>query len=269
MLRILKIEWFKIKGLWAFWILLGLFIISFVAMVMASKPYIDFLSEKTSEVQPGISYAMLPIFHFVDLWQNLAWSGRFFLPFLAFPIVLLLSNEFSYGTLKQHIIDGLSIQEHLLGKVALALGISLLAGFLMLLSGFYLGFNFSPDTSFEAISQNFAYIPAYILQVFFYLTFAIALSSLLKKAVLSFGLLLAYTAPLEYILRAMIPNSIEDSVAKFFPIKSMMGFIDNPFPKYALIEVENQINWSLVGIAMLWCIIFWMFTYWNLNRKLS
>ena len=62
------------------------------------------------------------IFNFPYIWHFNTYVAAFFKIFLAIVIVSMMANEYTYGTLKQNLIDGLSKKEFVLSKIKLYLG---------------------------------------------------------------------------------------------------------------------------------------------------
>ncbi len=56
------------------------------------------------------------IFNFPFIWHFNTYVAAWLKFFLAIVIVSMMANEYSYGTLKQNLIDGLSKQEFILSK---------------------------------------------------------------------------------------------------------------------------------------------------------
>ena len=50
MIRLLKIEWFKLRGYRAFWILAGLYALSLTGVLVASKLFVDTVAEKGGDL---------------------------------------------------------------------------------------------------------------------------------------------------------------------------------------------------------------------------
>ncbi|MCB0738307.1 MAG: ABC transporter permease, partial [Bacteroidetes bacterium] len=159
MIRLLKIELQKLRPYKPFWILGGLYLLLMVGLSLSSHAILDWWSGLLGNGIQGILPIEMPIFDFVDIWQNLTWVGRFYLPVLGFLIVISVYNEINHNTLKQNIIDGMSRNEWVISKILLLLFISLVAGVAVLFSGLYMGSLHSSVTSYEYIVKNIAFVP--------------------------------------------------------------------------------------------------------------
>ena len=64
-----------------------------------------------------INIDRIPLYHFPDIWQNLAWTSGLLKMGVAIMVVVSITNEYTYRTIRQNIIDGMSREEFLLSKV--------------------------------------------------------------------------------------------------------------------------------------------------------
>lgn len=265
MIRLLHIEFLKLRPYKPFWILSGLYAIIIVGMGLGSHGVVDWMSEQGANFQ-GILPSAMPIFDFDDLWQNLTFMGRFFFPVLAFLIVISINNEFSFNTMKQNVIDGMSKAEWLMSKVLLLLLVSVIAGLLHLFVGLYLGYQYSSVTEWDLVVKNISFVAAFTLQLMAFLSLGLLLTILIRKAILSFGILLILYFPLELIIRWLLPDVL-DATHQFFPIKAILNIIDNPFPKYIFMDVNTHVNTSSVAILVAHVLGYWGLSFWILKKR--
>ena len=59
----------------------------------------------------------VPLYHFPDIWQNLTYISTYFQPILAIIVIISLTNEFSFKTIRQNIIDGFDRKDFLVSKL--------------------------------------------------------------------------------------------------------------------------------------------------------
>ena len=133
MLRLLKIEFLKVKNTTYFWVFFSLFLAFLLSVPIFSKSFLDYLAEQGEKLM-GMEINSLPFFDFVDIWQNLTFLYKFLSLLPAFIIVISVSNEYRYGTIKQNVIDGLSRNELLLSKLLFAVTLSAVVSFAVLLA---------------------------------------------------------------------------------------------------------------------------------------
>lgn len=109
MLRLLSIEYFKLKHNRASKVLTVIYfvLLTSIALVAAIKFDIGFIKFHLAEQG---------IFNFPFIWHFNTYIASIFKFFLLIVIVSMISNEYSHRTLKQNLIDGLSKKEFILSK---------------------------------------------------------------------------------------------------------------------------------------------------------
>ncbi len=251
MLRLLSIEFYKLRNTRYFWILAGLFLVFLLAVPIASKALLDYLESIGETIFNGINPGDLPIFDFVDLWQNLTWIYSAFSIFLGFIIVISIGNEYSYGTIKQNVIDGLSRREFLMSKLVFIAVLSLIVSILAMIIGLVMGFLWSPVTELPFILEHIEFIPAYFLHLFSFQVFCLVIGLLVKRSGITIALLTFYVYVIEPILSAIIEFEYElEWLANLLPLNAIGNIIPLPFTKYAMMETQTNVGMDDLGILL-------------------
>src|SRR6266700_5157909 len=113
MLYNLKIEWLKIKSYKAFWVFMILYLVSIIGI-----NYIGYyIYLQTVEQLPMTEAILRNPYSFPKVWQTIGWIGSWLLYLPGIIIILLASNEFSFKTHRQNIIDGWSRNEFVYTKI--------------------------------------------------------------------------------------------------------------------------------------------------------
>ncbi len=268
LLRIIELEYFKFRHYRPFVIILGLYIMCFVLAAFSVKGLLDwFMSmEQNDEFIQYFLKMGIPLFDFVDLWQNLGWLATIFKWIPAFIIINSVTIEYSQKTIKQNIIDGLSKREFLASKVALVMVMSLGSALLFLLLGLFLGFLYSPVTGLSYILENIEFVAAYGLEVFAFLCMALFASFLIQRSGITIILFLLYTSFIEPILTAILQHHYKVDVW-YFPVEAINLLIRFPFSKYVLSYTDDQVVMRDVFVSLGWAAIFIALSYWILKRK--
>lgn len=254
MYKYLNIEFFKLRNTRYFWVLLACFVFFIVAVPIATKILVNYLAAQGETIMDvGIGVGQLPLFDFVDLWQNLTWVYSKFSILLGFIVVISVSNEYSYGTVKQNIIDGLSRRQFLWSKVGYIMGISALASLFVLLFGLLIGLLWSPVKGIPFIVKNLEFIPAYFLQLVGVQLFCLMITLLVKRSGFVIALLIFYTYIMEPILGAIIKYQYDMPwLSDLLPLNAISGMIHIPFTKYALMETQTHIAIKDVCISLIY-----------------
>ncbi len=265
MIRLIRLEFLKLRANRAMWILLGLYLLSLVLIAFSGDAILRYL-EYEGVMYKSLSPTMLPIYDFEDIWQNLAWLGYFFKIFPAFLLIISISNEFQFKTNRQNIIDGLSRTEFFLSKLSFAAFLTFLSGLLLFILGAVLGFSHANVQTFEAFVTNLFFIPGHIFQLFLYFIFAIFLSLVIRKSAITIVLVLLYTVFLEPIASQIIGHWYP-LIASWFPLQAFANVIRFPFSKYVFLHSPDSIALSDVLIASTWGAVFLFGIFYQLKNR--
>jgi ABC-2 type transport system permease protein len=245
-----------------------LYVFCFILAGFSIKSLLDWFLDKQQDdnILKHFVESGLPLFDFVDIWQNLGWLATIFKWIPAFVIIISVTLEYSQKTIKQNIIDGLSKKEFLASKVALVGVISLGSAALLLLLGLFLGLLYSPVKGIPYIVENIEFVAAYGLEVFVFLCMALFAAFLIQKSGVTIILFLLYTACIEPITTAILHFNYKWEVW-YFPVEAINLIIRVPFQKYALEFVHDQIVLRDVFVSLGWAGVFIGLSYWILKRR--
>ena len=266
--KIAQLEYFKFRNYKPFLVILGLYVFCFLLAGFSIKSLLDWFLEEQAEdeVFKHFLESGIPIFDFVDIWQNLAWLATVFKWIPAFVIIISITLEYSQKTIKQNIIDGLSKKEFLLSKIALIFIISVLSALMLLGLGLFLGLLYSPVKEMSYITENIVFTAGYGLEVFVFLCMAMFSAFLIQKSGVTIILFLLYTACIEPIFTAIMHYEYKWQVW-YFPVEAINRIIRVPFQKYVLEFSHDKILIQDVLVALLWASIFIFLSYWLLKRR--
>jgi ABC-type transport system involved in multi-copper enzyme maturation permease subunit len=184
---------------------------------------------------------------------------------LAIMTVISITNEFTYRTVRQNIIDGLSREQFLLSKVMTNFVLAAMSMGMVFLIAAVAGLIYSPELDFPYGLTGIGFYPAYFLEVFAFLSFALMLGIFVQRSGLTIILLLN-----SYLIELIIKENIDEyvpQVIQFFPLESIMNLVPMPFARYAFQEIRDQVTFSSVAIAMVWAFLFNYFAYLKLKKS--
>ncbi len=258
--KAIVLEYLKFRKYKPFWIILGLFVICFFALGLSIKSFIDYMIENKQGPFENFFLTGLPLFDFVDIWQNLAYITFLFKFILAFVVIISVCQEYSLRTIRQNMIDGLSRREYLLSKLSLTVALSLFSGVLLLILGLILGMLYSPVKSPGFIIQSIGFVPAYAFECFCFLVFAMFLATLIRRTGFTIVLFTMYALVLEPITTVILKHEYEVATW-YFPMRAINNLIHIPFGKYLFQEVQDYVSGVDILIAGGWALIFLWLTY--------
>lgn len=257
MLHLLKIEWLKLKNYRTFWILLVLYIISnygvnFIAHFIYSDVAKNVGKNKMANALMGTSP-----FTFPSVWQTSTYMCSFLLFIPALLIIISVTNEFSYKTHRQNIVDGWSRGQFISVKLALVVIVSILATLLAFIMAMVFGLQEGSAVSFEKIE----FIGYFFIQALSYCSLALVFSLLLKRSGLSIGVYFLYIVVLENLLGGIMSNNLGEATGRYLPLNSTDALIPFPFFRKVTNNFLHAPNYNiLLPLAAAYLIVYIAFS---------
>ncbi len=258
MKTLLEIEWMKVKNYRTFWILAGLFVVAVVGINYIGYMINSQVDETTSAVGLGTGSP----FDFPKVWNTVAWMSSLLLYFPGFIMIFLVSNEFTFKTHRQNIIDGLSRKQFVMVKLNVALLLAIISTLLVLLTTIIFGLLGNGSLNVDGL----VYIGYFFVCSFVYILFAMVISLLLRKAALSVGIYFIYGLIIDNIIPALLRKSFDGKPygSYLMPLDVADGLLPFPFFKNQIEAVLKTPNpYICLGICTVWIV----FYYWFSIRK--
>ena len=117
MLHLVRTEWLKIKGYWAFWLVMGITMLSYPGINYMWYRIYKEISTQKNEAGELMGLLFGQPFAFPEVWKTTAYFSSFFVFIPAIVIIMLITNEYTYKTQRQNIIDGWSRAEFITAKL--------------------------------------------------------------------------------------------------------------------------------------------------------
>ncbi|HYG40810.1 MAG TPA: ABC transporter permease [Cytophagales bacterium] len=256
MWNILKVEIKKILPYRPVWIFLGLY-------VLLLPLIFGFFKNSTSN---GLPLDVSKVYGFPGVWTYLTYLGSYFHVLPGFLIIMIVSNEYSYRTFRQNVIDGYSRFELVLGKMSLMVLLSLLLSFYLLLVGLFYGVANMQEMNLSIISEKIYYIPLFALQGFAYMTLALIISVLVKRSALSIILFLVYILIIEKFIQSFLPESIQ----LYTPENTFSDLIGFPWKGIAMmmgVEMKELALSLAIGFTVAYSALFLGLSYLTLKQR--
>lgn len=270
MIRLFTIEWVKLRRYRAFQVLTGLYFLIVLVVCSSGMLFLEYLKHKGVQFH-DIDPTILPIYHFPYVWQNLAYVASKLKLILAFIVILSITNEISYKTLRQNIIDGLTRFEFMLSKLSMIFVLSLVNTLLIFAIGLVTGLIYSHDRSLSVIFSDTQYLLAFFFNIFAFLVFAMLIAMLIRRTGVVIIFLAMYTVIIEPIITAIFANAplppIYAKLVPFFPREAITNLIPNPFPQFILREMQDYISFPNWAIAIGEMLLFLALIFLMLKRR--
>jgi ABC-type transport system involved in multi-copper enzyme maturation permease subunit len=264
MSRLIKLEWLKIRSNATFWVLVGLHIGIVLMIVLSGKIFIGSLSINGNNLKEFAGINNIPIYQFPDIWHNITYVAGFLKFILAIYVIISITNEITYDTLRQNIMNGLSRVDFIISKLILVLLLATGSTLFVLITGFTSGLNAASNPALHDVTRYLVFIPVYFLQVTAYLIFALFIGLLIRRTGLAMGLLFLYTLLIEPVLGLRIQNEV---IKGLLPMKSISNLIHMPFGKYMLREIQDYVTFREIIIVIAYMMIFTGLIYLLLKKR--
>src|SRR4029077_11225739 len=173
MLHLLKIDLKKMTSYRTFWVVCGLYFVTLAFTTASGMEVLKWLASKGAQFGANININRIPLYHFPDVWQNLVYISGFLKIVLGIMVVISITNEYTYRTIRQNIIDGLSRWEFLQSKILTNVLLSLMSVAMVFIIGLVTGMIYSPEINWDYVFSDLEFFPTYFLEVFTFLSFAL------------------------------------------------------------------------------------------------
>jgi ABC-type transport system involved in multi-copper enzyme maturation permease subunit len=265
MIHLLKIDLKKLTNYRTFWVVCGLYFLTLAFVTASGMEFLKWLASFVEGFGQKINIDRIPLYHFPDVWQNLVYISGFFKIVLAIMVVISITNEYQYRTIRQNIIDGMSRWEFLKSKILTNVLFSLMSVTMVFVIALVTGMIYSPQLVLSDIFSDLEFFPAYFLEIFAFLSYALMLGIFVQRSGLTIILLL-----LSHMIEALIKVNIHDPfrwLRDFFPMQAISNLVSLPFARYAFQEIQDYVAITAVLIALVWTFLFNYFSYLRLRKS--
>ncbi len=223
------------------------------------------------------------IFNFPYIWHFNTYVADYISFFLAIIIVSMMANEYSYGTLKQNLIDGMSKKEFILSKFLTVFLFAFAATFFVFVMSLILGYRFSSYTQIDIVFSDTEYLVAFFVKLLGFFSFCLFLGILVKRSAFALGFLLVwffFEKILYGILKYQIFNRSEkvDTAFQFMPLESFGNLLVEPYSRLSIIkkvgsqvgisaDKDYSVHFTSIAIVLAWTIVFMLLSYKLLKNR--
>src|SRR4029078_3302996 len=270
MTQIIRTEWLKIKNYPAFWWVFGITALTYPGInYLFLYAYHDIISQKSTTGQV-LKALMGNPFSLPEGWRTMAFFSSFFIYIPAIVVIMLITNEYTYRTNRQNIIDGWSRKNFMTAKMTDVLLLSIIVTILFAVVALIIGLS---NTNINAPGKwNLSYyIGLFFLQTFCQLSIAFAVGMLLRKAFIALAVFSFYSLIVEEIAVNFLKYKYKNEIGGFFPIEISDRLLIRPafiskFDEQAYQQALNAVKYHVVySICLL--ILTWLFCFWLNNRR--
>ncbi len=281
MLRLLSIEYFKLKHNRASKVLTVIYfvLLTSIALVAAIKFDIGFIKFHLAEQG---------IFNFPFIWHFNTYIASIFKFFLLIVIVSMISNEYSHRTLKQNLIDGLSKKEFILSKFYMLISLALISTVFVFIISLILGLLYSDFNEISIVFSDLEYLIAFFIKLLGFFSFGLFMGILVKRSAFAIGGIVVWYFFEKIIwlillffnryMGGMESVNKADEGIRFLPLESMSNLIVEPGSRLNVAktmanmagqEITKNYNVQVLDILIVsvWSFIFIYGSYQLLKKR--
>lgn len=238
---LLKTEWLKLKNylpfkLIALFFCAGIFIANYITYSF-NKNIVD-------NVSMGSMLGTGNMYSFYNTWHTTSYTSGWLLLLPAMLMVILITNEFTYRTSRQNIIDGWSRQQAFKVKIALALIFALVSTVIVMITAAIFGL----VTGNEFSLNEFYFLGFFFLKAISYNIIAIFISFWIRRTGFAIGVFFIYMGAENFLAQILDFWSLDlkkssdldlGSLGDYLPMNSSDALLT--VPSNALKDLSNAI----------------------------
>lgn len=275
MFRLLTIEFHKLKYNKASKVLSLIYFGLLTSIALIASIKFEFGNFKLHLADAGI-------FNFPYIWHFNTFIAAILKFFLLLVIVSMMSNEYSYKTLKQNLIDGLSKKEFILSKFYTVIAFALISTLFVFVVSLLLGLVYSDFNEFSIIISDLDYLLAFFVKLVSFFSFGLFLGVLVKRSAFAVGAMFVWLI-IESMFKGYLywqfqsaENTGEkvDAIMQFLPLEAMSNLIKEPFSRLGAVRSAANTMGEIftksydVEVLNVLIVSFWTFIFIYLSYKL-
>jgi hypothetical protein len=264
MFHTLRIEWMKVKNYRTFWILLAITVVSLPAF---NYTIYDLTDNAFPKVQ-GQNLLGKP-FSFPDVWQTVCWNSGLLLLIPAVLIITLTTNEFTYKTHRQNIIDGWTRTQFINIKLFEVLLFSVFVTLVVFATCLVFGISVKHDPG-VSIYKNARFVLFFFVEMLSYSLIAFLLGLFIKRAGLAMGAFFIYMI-LEQFAVALLRHKYHVQGVDYLPEEVTDILIPQPFGRRLMgpdkLKIWESHLSGYIVTAVVYVILYYGVSNWRFRKS--
>jgi len=274
MIKLLKIECKKIMTYKVFWILFGLYFFFLAAGILMAEFMINHMVDGMNHRLP-IPLPHVTLYYFPEVWQNLAFfaSIRYVLIFPAIIVIMLITNEFTYRTIRQNIINGMSKGEFIVSKLMVIFLMAVFTSLVLGFGAFFIGVAHSGLNEMAILAKGIPFIFGFFVAMLSFLIYSFFFGFLFRNTGLAIALFTLYTLIIEpifyYFLKS--PLVFKNQISAYLPVNAAIRVTEYPaitvLKKIMGLELQRGISLTTCAIPLLYGSVMIAMVYWIMYKR--
>lgn len=261
----LRVEWLKLKYYRTFWILLAVVVICIPAF---NYVIYDFTDNSFPKIN-GQSILGNP-FSFPYVWSTVPYNAGILMFIPAILIITLFTNEYSFRTHRQNIIDGWSRSRFIYIKLTEIFLLTLFVTGVVVITCLYFGWITRKPMQPKAGWEELRYILFFFVEMLDYSLVAVVFSLLIRRAGLAMGIFFLYMI-IEQFVVSIGRNKYKVDWVNYLPEEVSDRLIPQPFAR-KILSSDNHAIWEkhvpgYLSLSILYIIVFAIFISWRFRKS--
>lgn len=207
MIQLLNIEWMKVKAYRTFWILTILF---FIAV-----PLINLAFEGFTNKSGQVNLLLGSPFAFPKAWDTIAWLASFITPIMGIMLIIFLTNENNFRTVRQNIIDGWSRDQYIMAKFGVLITTTIFITIMIGVTTLFFGLKNGVGDA----TENIVFVFYAFVQSLAYLSLAFFLGVYMKRAGIAIAIYVMYVYVGEICIALLLDFQVKRHLGAFLPLE--------------------------------------------------
>ena len=264
-LNTLRVEWLKLKYYKTFWILLIV-----IAVCIPAFNYVIYdITDNSFPKVNGQSILGNP-FSFPNVWTTVPFNAGILIFIPAILIITLFTNEYSFRTHRQNIIDGWSRWRFIQIKLTQVFLLNLFVTAIVILTCLYFGFITRTSNQPKAGWEQYRFILFFFVEMLDYSLIAVLIAMLIKRAGLAMGIFFLYLFVEQFVV-SLLRNKFKQNWVDYLPEEVSDRLIPQPFARRILTPGNNAL-WEkhipvYLSITVLYIIIYILIISWRFRKS--
>lgn len=195
---------------------------------------------------------------FAYVWDNLGYWTSIFVVFITILTIIITTNEYTFRTHRQNVIDGWTRLQFFHAKWLMVLLLAVFTTLYVFIIGLFLGAHYDNMSNFPGHIESLFYV--FVLS-FNYYSFGLLISLFLKRSGIAIGIFFLYSMIIESLLRGLINWRLDTEAGNFLPLQSSDELL--PFPIIDIVKSMAKMEgalpaWEYILASFIWIIIYYI-----------
>ncbi len=264
MQQIIRTEWLKMKKYPAFWWVMGITAFTYPGINYMFLNIYQHITDRQSSSGKVVKMLVGNPFSFPETWHSVAYFSSAFIFMPAIVIIMLITNEYTYKTNRQNIIDGWSRRDFMIAKLVDVLILSVIVTVLYAAVALFIGSTNTDNPSAGKWDQAY-YIGLFALQAVSQLSLAFLVGLMVRRSFIALAVFVFYYIA-EEISVGVLKYKYHNGLGEYFPLEisnklvprpQFFAKLDEAGYKVLIHDINPHVYYTILLIVLTWLFCFW------------